>query len=378
MSQKKQELFVVTEGQYSATTWCDRIIEGLYKEASRRNLRVCIRRETDLVNLPDRSVVVLLGSSFPFIESCIDTCFKHNFRPLIAGLEMLQNKSNVSYITFDRRQAMAEMVKNLIFCGAKRIALLGVNSSIQTDMLRYEGWISASKAYDMPVDESDVFYSDNGARKCISGFLENYKKYDAVACTNDYYAICLLSEAAQKNILVPDELMITGFGNIHLSQYTSPALTTVALNFNEVGTQVVNMYLYLKKNPELQSCSYILRSQIIARETTKKPHIRLGNKNISPGSIGAAFEPSYEKGLSDIYSLENAVVSWDETDYKIIRGLLSDLSYEALSENLFLSETAFKYRLHKLFHATGTNSRQSLIGTLQKYAPKLLEYGEDI
>jgi len=372
-NREKQKLFVVTEGQYSNTNWYDCVIKGLYKEASKRNLQVCIRQENDLQDFPHRSIVVLLGSSLPFISSCINTCLKCDLRPLVAGFEIYQNNLKVSYVTINRRMAMAEMVRNLISCGANKIALFGVNSSIQTDMLRYEGWLNTCRAYGIPADETDVFYSDTGLKNCLNNFLSSYTRYDAVACTNDYHAVSLLAELVKMNISIPDDMMITGFGNTLLSRYTSPALTTVALNLHEVGIQVVELFRTLQKNPELLSCSATLNSQIITRETTKKPVIPLETKIIFPDNIGAAFEPTYEKDLKTVYSLENVISGLDEIDEKILRGLFNNLSYDALSESLYLSETAFKYRLQKLFHIAGVSSRQELTGVIAKYIPRYFD-----
>jgi len=364
----KQTLYVITENQYSKTSWYNRIMEGLLNEAARRRFTVSVCPENELNQLPSGTMPILLGSSLPFITECLNQCLQKDLHPIVAGFEIFQNNLPVSYITVNRRQAMVEIIKNLISCGAGHIALLGVNSAVQTDILRYDGWCQVVKAYDVGDPERDVFYSDHGLLDCLKKFWEHYKEYDAVACVNDYYGAYLLADAAKRGVLVPEHLMITGFGNIHLSGYTSPPLTTVALNLPSVGTQVVRQYRNLIKNPELLSCAVTLKSQIITRESTKHKTISIPGKNLFPEK-DFAFEPKYEKDLREIYSLENTIITMDELDRKIIDGLSAGMSYHKLAEMLYLSDSAFKYRLYKLFASTGTNSRAELVEIFHIYIP---------
>jgi hypothetical protein len=372
-NREKHTLCIVTEVQYSKTTWCNDLIEGIHKEAIKRSITVLVRRENNLKTFPPGTVVVLVGSSLPFIYSCIGTCLRYDLRPLVAGFEVLQSNLNVSYVTINRRQSMVEMVRHLISCGAKRIALLGVNSSIQTDMLRYEGWLNATKAYCIYNNEKDVYYSDNGSKECILRFLSDYTMYDAVACTNDYFAIYLLAQAVQRNIKVPEQLMITGFGNIVLSRYTTPPLTTVDLNLTKLGMEVVRVFRNLQNNPEMLSYTASLNSQIVKRATTNKETINVERKAFITDSSETEFEPSFDEDLSIIHHLEKTVSNLDETDYKILKGLINGIPYETLSENVFLSRTAFQYRLNKLFYSTKSKSRSSLVELLTKYIPSYFD-----
>lgn len=367
---EKRKLYLIAEKQYANTTWYTQVMEGLYREASKRPLKVVLCSDEDLEKLTPGTILVLLGSSLPFVTQYLNLCSRLELRPIVAGFEIFQSSLQVSYITINRRQAMSEIVKTLISCGAGRIALLGVNSSIQTDMLRFEGWAAVVKAWQAGDPQQDVYYSDAGLPACMEQFWNHYRKYDAVACANDYYAVHLCREAAKRGIHIPDELMVTGFGNTRLSQYTSPALTTVALNLASVGTQVIQLYRSLSKNPDLLSCTATLKSEILLRGSTKPIKKSLPSKAIFTENMSPAFEPTFERHLKKIYALENTIVNMDETDIKIITGLIQDLPYGTLAEKLFLSDTAFKYRLNKLFTATGCSGRAELSELFQTCIPR--------
>lgn len=82
------------------------------------------------------------------------------------------------------------------------------------------------------------------------------------------------------------------------------------------------------------------------------------------------FIPADKQHLQQLYNLENTIVKMDETDYKMIHGLLDNISYHSLAEKLFLSDTAFKYRLQKLFASIGCKTRTELVELFQNYIPR--------
>lgn len=325
--------------------------------------------EAELYGLFPGTILVLLGSSLPFITQYLNLCTELELRPIVAGFEIFQSSLQVSYITINRRQAMSEIVKTLLSCGAHNIALLGVNSSIQTDMLRFDGWAAVVKAYKAGDPNKDVFYSDSGLLACVENFWKHYRNYDAVACANDYYAAYLCSEAGKRGIRIPYDLMITGFGNTRISQYTCPSLTTVALNLSSVGSQDYPALSFpLQKYRSIILYGY-LKTEILLRGSTKEIKKPLPGKAIFQEEIASAFEPTFERDLKSIYALENTLITMDETDRKIIDGLLQNEPYSFLAEKLYLSDSAFKYRLYKLFAATGCSGRADLTELFRQYIP---------
>lgn len=370
---KKQELFVIAEKQYANTNWYIRIMNGLYQEAAKKSFKIIFCSDSDLDTLESGTILVLIGSSQPFMRKYIHLCTKFSLRPIVTGSGFHQTNMPVSYITINRYAAMIDMVQALIAIGAKSIAFLGANSSFQTDMQRYEGWINAVRFHHVGNPDEDAYFSDNGLHACMDAFWSNVYKYDAVVCTNDWYASYVCSLAREHGILVPDHLMVTGFGNTLLGQYTNPPLTTVSLNLSSVGTQVLTLHRLLSQNPDLQACTETLKSDIIFRESTKKTahHSTLFDNNVLfTDEFFSDFTPADKQDLNRLYALENTIGKMDETDYKIIHGLLDGVSYQLLAENLFLSDTAFKYRLQKLFASTGCKSRVEFVQLFRDYIPR--------
>ena len=94
-------------------------------------------------------------------------------------------------------------------------------------------------------------------------------KPDAVFCGDDYFACRLLQAAYKRNIRIPDVFGVAGFGNTNVSQFSSPALTTVEEPFFESGVIGMQNVLALLKNGTVPERTPIIGNLII-RESTGK------------------------------------------------------------------------------------------------------------
>ncbi len=65
----------------------------------------------------------------------------------------------------------------------------------------------------------------------------------AVIAYNDLVAIGLMREAQANGLKIPSQLSIIGFDNIFGSDFTSPGLTTIATQLNQVGAEAVTAIL---------------------------------------------------------------------------------------------------------------------------------------
>ena len=61
----------------------------------------------------------------------------------------------------------------------------------------------------------------------MNEFLASGGSCDAVFAHNDELALGVIRSAREHDIKVPEELLVSGFDNITLSEYLSPPLTTV-------------------------------------------------------------------------------------------------------------------------------------------------------
>jgi LacI family transcriptional regulator, gluconate utilization system Gnt-I transcriptional repressor len=72
-------------------------------------------------------------------------------------------------------------------------------------------------------------------RENLAALLDSGEVFDAVYCSSDTLAHGVIAEALHRNIRIPDDLAVIGFGNLDFSAYTYPAITTVGIKGAEIG-----------------------------------------------------------------------------------------------------------------------------------------------
>ena len=91
----------------------------------------------------------------------------------------------------------------------------------------------------------------------------------AVVCYNDYQAYGLIRGCRLRNIPIPEQLSIVGYGDLELSQITSPTLTTLRVPAWQVGYQATRMLLDLLAHANVEET--LVPSELRLRESTTRP-----------------------------------------------------------------------------------------------------------
>ncbi|MCH8621997.1 LacI family DNA-binding transcriptional regulator [Undibacterium sp. TS12] len=138
-------------------------------------------------------------------------------------------------VSSDDHKGAYMLAQHLITLGHKRIAYLGFSKS-RRDEERYGGLQECAAEHQLTVD----IYNTNspsaaeGERLCSSIMLGK-KHPDAVVCYNDLMALGFMKEAQNLGFDIPGDVSVAGFDNIQYGRYTSPPLTSVDLQSEEMG-----------------------------------------------------------------------------------------------------------------------------------------------
>lgn len=85
--------------------------------------------------------------------------------------------------------------------------------------------------------------------------------------SGDEKAIILIKILTQYGLKIPEDISIMGFDNLALSEYVSPALTTISLDYRELAKKLLAKILNMIDNKEEKSEE--VKSTLIVRESTK-------------------------------------------------------------------------------------------------------------
>lgn len=88
----------------------------------------------------------------------------------------------------------------------------------------------------LPVAEVATPAPMGHGRRALQALLARGTDFDGVFCSTDMLALGALIEARDRNIKVPEQLRVAGFGDLVVAADTSPALTTVRIDGRKMGT----------------------------------------------------------------------------------------------------------------------------------------------
>ena len=366
-------LNVMVEPSYRGTYWCEQYMRGIRSEAEKRNLTIHEILH-DPISSPEwdpdnrRKICLLIGTSISWVPDRILRLSQADIHAILAAYSNnLENWMRVSFVTADYRKAMQDLVSYLMLCGRDPIALFGVNPDSSSDRLKKNAFLSLSYANYPRGEEEDIFMNTGSLKRTCRDFYQKANRYHSAICVNDISAILLIRFLSAKGIQVPEDMYIVSFGDTILGQIQDPGITTAVLNFVEVGKQAVEIFLLLNKNPQLSAVSTSVHCEIKIRQSTDFKHasgtLSMGYNSPPPKPV-----PFYEDpDVTEIFRLEGILSHCDELDRKILAGLIQNVRYGDLSERLYISENALKYRVKKILSLSGGMDRDSLTALAGKY-----------
>ena len=361
---------LLPEQSYVDTTWYKRIVSGINSELKPNKEKIKFINKDDISSLKEDDILIIIGFTEIFISEAIQKCIQNHVRPLLVGSNpKTEINNNVSCVTINRENAMYENVTNLYNSGAKRIAMIGINPSVNTDVAHMNGYIMATVAHGTTHYKQDIFYNTTTIDDTIDNFIKRYKQYDAVVCTNDYVAILLLSKLNQLGIKVPDELSITGTGNTEVSAFTNPPLTTISIPLDLAGSRAATLYRILQSDKAITSLYSTFEYKIIYRQSTKVDVDRLDCNNQTTENFTPLIDSDYEKAMKPIWSLSDTYSTIDDTDKQILEGIINDLSNDQIAQNTFIGKSTLTYRLNRLYQMTNTSGKEELKNLILKFFP---------
>ncbi|GAA1560181.1 LacI family DNA-binding transcriptional regulator [Kribbella lupini] len=179
--------------------------------------------DADLRDRPSSTPVVLLGE-----------------RVVQGGLD---------HIMIDNVGAAELATRHLIDLGRQRIAAIGdqFDETRRTGQLRTQGFRAALQAAGREVIPElvrpvEFFHRSDGAA-AMAELLALPEPPDAVFCYNDLLALGALRTILSRGLRVPEDIALVGFDDIEDGRYSTPSLTTISPDKNQIAQNAVQLLL---------------------------------------------------------------------------------------------------------------------------------------
>jgi LacI family repressor for deo operon, udp, cdd, tsx, nupC, and nupG len=162
---------------------------------------------------------------------------------------------------------------HLVESGRRRIAMVGNKKHRRKAVVeqRVLGYTRALRAAGLPVDNSLIRAVSEWDRRpgadAIDALLAEHPDVDAVFAANDVLAIGALSALHRHGRRVPDDVAVVGVDDVPESRFTSPPLTTVAIDRAFVAESTLEMVTTRLADPGLPPRSVTTPHRLVVRES---------------------------------------------------------------------------------------------------------------
>jgi LacI family gluconate utilization system Gnt-I transcriptional repressor len=96
---------------------------------------------------------------------------------------------------------------------------------------------------DVPVFSAHAPTHLGNGRECFLKVLQSHPDTDSVFCGADNLALGVLMEAMARQVKVPEQLKVVGYGDLNFAAHTTPPLTTMHINGTEIGRLAASMLI---------------------------------------------------------------------------------------------------------------------------------------
>ncbi|MGF1771036.1 LacI family DNA-binding transcriptional regulator [Vibrio wakamikoensis] len=138
--------------------------------------------------------------------------------------------------------------EHLIELGHKEIAIVTGRMNAQDALSRHQGFIDRLAEEGIEVDADLIEhggYSFELGQEATQRLIDKKRPFTALFCGNDNSAMAAIATFNKQGIAVGKQVSIVGYDDIDISQYTSPAMTSVRIPLEDISINACHQLLNL-------------------------------------------------------------------------------------------------------------------------------------
>jgi LacI family transcriptional regulator, galactose operon repressor len=173
-------------------------------------------------------------------------------------------------IRVNYEKGIRKTVEYLYSMGHRRMAFVGHHTGLAPLLDRKKSFLNTMKQYSGKVEFGTAADRDGpeGGQSAMRQFLDSGFKPTAVICVNDFMAFGVLKELRENGLRVPEDVSVTGYDNIRLSEFVYPPLTTVNIPRAEIGHTAFQALVPPNDESSAAGREFRINPELVIRETT--------------------------------------------------------------------------------------------------------------
>lgn len=175
----------------------------------------------------------------------------------------------------DDHAGIGAAVRHLVSLGHTRIAHLAGSREVTTGLNRHQSFVSWMGTMGLEVDHDLIewctWFNQADGAAALERLLGSDRDFTAIVAANDLIAMGCYDVAAHHGLRVPDDLSITGFGDIPFAERLSPPLTTVRIPLYQIGVKAAELMLEAVDDADAEPVALRLPAELVLRASTAAP-----------------------------------------------------------------------------------------------------------
>jgi len=170
----------------------------------------------------------------------------YSFPNPVVLVDQFWGSREFDYVGSNNREAMKVLVETLIAQGYRKIGAV-LYSKVSSGEERRAGFLDSMIAHGLPVNAGSLCEVENCDSDALSDevhrLLESEDRPEVLVCFNDNLAVNVMNAARDIGLRIPEDLAVTGFGNLPFGDMMRPRLTTVDQQAEEIGRRAARLLL---------------------------------------------------------------------------------------------------------------------------------------
>lgn len=200
----------------------------------------------------------------------------------IALVANYRNIGTSLHVTSNDAQGIGMIVDHLYELGHRKIAYISLPFIHSSSVIRRDAFIARTKDYNLEIPpEYIVAVNYQSVFAEIERLFHDRKKAPtALVCSGDNIAVRVKDILGKKySISTPEDISITGFGDLECGRVCFPEITTVYEPFEEMGERIVEKLIAKLEGQDFGPTEEFIDTKLIIRDSARKIETKIQNKN---------------------------------------------------------------------------------------------------
>ena len=252
------------------------LTDYLLREANKQNYQLLLRVASNRIpkNLHDNQIIqirqlISRGIDGLLINTRGDEEESERILDAVRGrvpvVTFLYPTQNLSGVVLDLVSDFSKATEHLIQLGHERIGFIGPDwNGASPISAKAKGYLLAMQNYGLTHQflPSRNIHAEGGYR----GGKELGDQFTALVCRDDHTAIGVCRGLRESGICVPEDVAVVGSGDIDVSAYVTPSLTTLVTPYEAIAQAGMDLMLEQLEGQD-EPRQVILKSRLVVRES---------------------------------------------------------------------------------------------------------------